>query len=295
MVGVGACVQDAFELVGERASLKNRIWDARTGFSEVDRMLGGIASGDLVLAVAGPGEGKTSLALNVAVNAAKARARVLVFAPQENATRIGLRLLAPEARVPLQKLRRGRISEEDRIRVADAADRLAKLDITVSCEAISTLDSLDDAVRGWHTEGEALVVVDGLDLLAMGFVDGNRWPPDVSSAVLGLKNMALKLLNDKLRLPPDDRLYNVARSGRRPASRLPAVQNGMSSSPAPASGEGSLGGPSDIHHNAPSPGSAVHSRQAISPQSESTSQRFAKKPSSDSIGHVIAATPPPPP
>lgn len=192
LVGVGACVQDAFELVGERASLKNRIWDVRTGFSELDRMLGGIESGDLVLAVAGPGEGKTSLALNVAVNAAKARARVLVFAPQENATRIGLRLLAPEARVPLQKLRRGRISEEDRIRVADAADRLAKLDITVSCEVIPTLDSLSDAVRGWRTKGEALVVVDGLDLLAMGFVDGGRWPPDVSGAALGLKNVALQ-------------------------------------------------------------------------------------------------------
>ena len=97
--------------------------------------------------------------------------------------------------------------------------------------------------------------------------EGRRGRPAIGAEAM------LRVLNDKLRLLPDDCLYNLARRRRRPGSRLLAVQNGTPSW-APASGGGPSGGLSPSHHSAPSPGSAVHSGQAMSEQSESTSQWF---------------------
>ena len=102
-----------------------------TGFKDVDELFHGFRGGDLVILAARPGVGKTSFALNLATNAAKAGAAVAFFSLEMGAEQLVQRILCSEARVNLSKLRSGFIAEGDWGALAEASGKLSQLDMFI--------------------------------------------------------------------------------------------------------------------------------------------------------------------
>lgn len=102
-----------------------------TGFTEVDKLLGGVRGGDLIVLAARPHVGKSAFALNIATNAAKSGAAVVYFSMEMSVYHVKQRILCSEARVSLRRLRRGNLQEDERDAIINAADALSGLELCI--------------------------------------------------------------------------------------------------------------------------------------------------------------------
>lgn len=141
----------------------------RSGFADLDHILGGFTPGQLIVVGARPSMGKTALVLNMALHAATQGVPVLFHTLEMAAGELVKRILAAEAEVWGRTLRAGRVPERDWERISAAIPRLSELPIWIDDNPSATLGS----VRGNITQiaadmGRApgLVVIDYVQLLA---------------------------------------------------------------------------------------------------------------------------------
>ena len=102
-----------YEQIGELALLKGAVSGVTTGFQDLDKLLTGMHSGELILIGARPSMGKTSIAINIASSAARSGKTVAVFSLEMPREQIMMRILCGEARVNMQQVRSGTLSERD--------------------------------------------------------------------------------------------------------------------------------------------------------------------------------------
>ena len=169
----------------------------RTGFVELDTLLGGLKRSDFIVVAARPSFGKTSLVLNIARNAAKAQAaKVAVFSLEMAADQLAQRLLASESEVDSTRLRLGQHTEREEQRVMHALGVLGGLDIYVDDTPIlSVMEMRGKAFRLQKEKGVDLVIVDHLQLIhgpERGRVSDNR-VQEISFISRSLKELAREL------------------------------------------------------------------------------------------------------
>lgn len=134
-----------------------------TGFPSLDRMIGGgLRREDLIVLAGDVGSGKSSLALAIAIRAARAGAPTLVLSGEMSPDRMLERALAMEGGVAIDDLRRGRLEPESRAAVGAAAVRLRGLPLRLQPLAGDRFDEVTDSLD--QVPGRALVVVDSLQL-----------------------------------------------------------------------------------------------------------------------------------
>lgn len=186
----------AFDEITALAEQKNSMAGVPTGFKDVDDLFHGLRGGDLVILAARPGVGKTSFALNLAVNAAKAHSSVAFFSLEMSAGQLVQRILCAEARLSLSKVRSGFIAEGDWTAIAEATNTLSKLDLYIDdSPGLSILEARAKARRELrHAQGKGLIVVDYLQLMQPPQVrrDGNR-AVEVGEISRGLKVLAKEM------------------------------------------------------------------------------------------------------
>ena len=190
-------LDDAFAEITKLAEQKTHMAGVPTGFKDVDDLFHGFRGGDLIILAARPGVGKTSLALNLAVNAAKEGTSVAFFSLEMSASQLVQRILCSEARVNLSKIRGGYIAEADWQVIADASNRLSKLDLYIDdSPGLSILEARAKARRELRNveSGKGLIVVDYLQLMQPPSVrrDGNR-AVEVGEISRGLKILAKEM------------------------------------------------------------------------------------------------------
>ncbi len=165
-----------------------------TGFTDIDKLLGGLQRSDMVILAARPSVGKTSLALSIAHNAAKKyHQRVAFFSLEMSSEQVVQRLIAAETGINAQRLRRGEIEESEWGRfmksTSDLAETLFFIDDTPSLSALE----LRTKARRLHAEvGVDLIVVDYLQLMRGDFRSENR-VQEISSISRALKALAREL------------------------------------------------------------------------------------------------------
>lgn len=187
---------DAFEDLTKLAAQQNHMAGVPTGFKDADDLFHGFRGGDLVILAARPGVGKTSFALNIAVNAAKSGAAVAFFSLEMSAGQLVQRILCAEARVSLSRIRGGFISEGDWGAIADASNTLSKLDLYIDdSPGLSILEARAKARRELrHAVGKGMIIVDYLQLMQppSSRRDGNR-AVEVGEISRGLKVLAKEM------------------------------------------------------------------------------------------------------
>lgn len=139
-----------------------------TGFTELDHKLAGLQKSDLIILAARPSMGKTSLALDIARQAAcQHNKSVGIFSLEMSSQQLVDRLIASESRVDSWKLRTGKVSvDSDFGRIRDALDRLATAPIFIDDTPGNTVSKMRAVARRLKAEhGLDMIIVDYLQLM----------------------------------------------------------------------------------------------------------------------------------
>lgn len=165
-----------------------------TGLADLDKLLGGLQRSDMVIIAGRPGMGKTSLALSVALQAARRhRKRVAMFSLEMSDEQLVQRLISAETGIDSQRLRLGRIQEDEWPTFMQATDLLANTDIFIDdTPAISVLELRTKARRLHAEHGLDLLIVDYLQLMRGDMRSENR-QQEISFISRSLKALAREL------------------------------------------------------------------------------------------------------
>ncbi|HEU5395000.1 MAG TPA: replicative DNA helicase, partial [Candidatus Methylomirabilis sp.] len=161
-------LKGTFEHIERLYERQAHITGVPTGFSRLDELTSGLQPADLIIVAGRPSMGKTSFALNVAANAAKAEPSisVAVFSLEMAKEQLVQRMLCTEARVDSHRLRTGKLGPRDWPELTKAAGRLSEMPIYIDdTPAITTLEIRAKA-RRLKAEGQlGLIIVDYLQLI----------------------------------------------------------------------------------------------------------------------------------
>lgn len=166
-----------------------------SGFTKLDKLLGGFQKSDLIILAARPSVGKTSLALNFALNAARRHKKVVGFFSLEmSAEQLVQRLLAVETGINQQRLRQGEIEDHEWQMLMEAAGVLSETMLFIDdTPAVSALELRTKARRLQAEHGLDLVIVDYLQLMrGEGGRNENR-VQEISYISRSLKSLAREL------------------------------------------------------------------------------------------------------
>jgi len=138
-----------------------------TGFVDLDAALGRLQRGDLFILAARPSLGKSTLAMNIARNAAEQGAVVAVFSLEMSREQLALRLLSAEAEVDSHLLRLGLLGEAATQRMMTSIGALSDLAIYMDDSPAQTMLDMRAKVRRLHTDrGVDMIILDYLQLIA---------------------------------------------------------------------------------------------------------------------------------
>ena len=199
MVTINVVLQEVMERLAElTAAGGNTLPGLTTGLSAIDGKINGLNKSDLLLLAARPGMGKTSLALNIALNAAKASGKtVAVFSLEMSRDQLVTRLIASEGLIENTRLVTGNLRESDWQKIAEAASTLSRLDIRIDDNPLLTVADMNAKCRRLDNLG--LVVIDYLQLMTSaggkGYSGENR-----QQAVSDISRM-LKIMAKELQVP----------------------------------------------------------------------------------------------
>ena len=199
MVTVSMVLQDVMNHLAElTASGGKTLPGLSTGLSAVDAKINGLNKSDLLLLAARPGMGKTSMALNVALSAAKESGKtVAIFSLEMSREQLVTRLIASEGLVENTRLLTGNLRESDWQRIAEAASSLSRMDIRIDDNPLLTVADMNAKCR--RLENLGLVVIDYLQLMTSaggkGYSGENR-----QQAVSDISRM-LKIMAKELQVP----------------------------------------------------------------------------------------------
>ena len=199
MVTVGMVLGDVMSQLAELSANGGRtVPGLSTGLSAVDAKINGMNKSDLLLLAARPGMGKTSMALNVALSAARESGKtVAIFSLEMSKEQLVTRLIASEGLVENQRLITGNLRESDWQRIAEAASALSRMDIRIDDNPLLTVADMNAKCR--RLENLGLVVIDYLQLMTSaggkGYSGENR-----QQAVSDISRM-LKIMAKELQVP----------------------------------------------------------------------------------------------
>ena len=183
-----------FEKIEQLVKNHGRIEGVPTGYTELDELLTGLHPGELVLVAGRPAMGKTSIGMNFIENAAiRAGKKAAVFSLEMPAEQLAMRMLCTEARVDMQRVRRGMIEDDEWARLSDALISIGPASIYVDCTPGITVPEVRSKARRLQLEhGLDVIMIDYLSLMTATGKTGSR-QEEVSQISRTLKGMALEL------------------------------------------------------------------------------------------------------
>jgi replicative DNA helicase len=166
-----------------------------TGFSDLDRLLGGLQPSDLIIIAARPGVGKTSLALSIASNAAlKNNAVVAVFTLEMSADQVVQRMISANTGIDAQRLRLGRIEDLEWEQFTRMSGVLSETAIFIDDTPSPSPMEIRAKARRLAAEYDLdLIIVDYLQLMQGGDRRSENRVQEISYISRALKGLAREL------------------------------------------------------------------------------------------------------
>ena len=189
-------IYKAQENLEKLCNQKGEITGLATGFYEIDKLTSGLHENELIIVAARPAMGKTAFALNIATNVAKSTDKaVAIFNLEMNAEQLVTRMFSSLGQVDGNKIRSGRLDNNDWAKLSEGISRLADTNIYIDDTPGVSIGEIRSKCRrlAASKEGLALVVIDYLQLISgSNKYTGNR-QQEVSEISRSLKTMALEL------------------------------------------------------------------------------------------------------
>lgn len=192
----GGTLTNVLRQISELAENKGKMRGLPTGYKDFDAITAGLQKGALILLAARPGVGKTSFAMNMAINSAVNEGKkVAIFSLEMSREELMQRALASLAKVNLGHVLRGTMDSEEWKRIWTAEKKLAQSSVYVDDSSMITPFEIISKCRKLKmTEGLDLIVVDYLQLMTMGKSNRESRTQEVSDLTRTLK-IAAKELN----------------------------------------------------------------------------------------------------
>jgi replicative DNA helicase len=195
-VALGSILTDAFDRLDEIHKNAGALRGIPTGFTDLDKMLGGLQRSDLVILAARPSMGKTGLALDIARNVAvHAKIPTAIVSLEMSKDQLGDRLLCAEAGVDLWKMRTGKLqNDEDFANIGRAMGELAEAPLYIDDSASATIMEIRTKARRLQLEhGIGLLVIDYLQLMEGRGRNSDNRVQEIAEISRGLKSIAREL------------------------------------------------------------------------------------------------------
>lgn len=194
LLPISQVLSDYYDRIDELARRPEEIFGVPTGFVDLDRMLAGLQPSDLLIIAGRPGQGKTGFLLSVAKNAALLhKKRVAIFSLEMSNEQVVQRLLAQETGIDSQRMRTGKLSEDEWPLLTHAIEVLGDTHIYLDDTPAITPLQLRTKCRRLHMEfGLDLVILDYLQLMGGDVRNENR-VQEVSYISRNLKVLAREL------------------------------------------------------------------------------------------------------
>ncbi len=196
-VALNTSIEDAIQEMEMAQNRGGELTGIATGFAELDQMTHGLHGGQLVILAARPAMGKSTLALDIARNAAITQGKSTIFFSLEmGRAEIAMRLLSAESSTSLQSMRKGMLAEKDWSKIAATRGKINDAPLFIDDSPNMTLVEIRAKCRRLAQQTDLkMVVIDYLQLLTSGKKVESR-QQEVSEF-----SRALKLLAKELGVP----------------------------------------------------------------------------------------------
>ena len=185
---------DTFLKIEQLVKNHGRIEGVPTGYAELDDLLTGLHPGELVLIAGRPAMGKTSIGMNIVENAAiRAGKKAAVFSLEMPAEQLAMRMMCTEARVDMQRVRRGQLADDEWERLAEVLVSIGPASIYIDTTPGITVPEVRSKSRRLQLEhGLDLIMIDYLSLMSATGRNNSR-QEEVSQISRTLKGLAIEL------------------------------------------------------------------------------------------------------
>ncbi len=195
---ISEIVQKVYDELSTMAEQGEKLPGLSTGLIDLDERILGLNDGELVLVASRPGMGKTSIALNIALNAAKSSGKaVAIFSLEMSREQLAIRLLSGESFVDTQKLLKGSLSAEEWRRIVGAASAISGTNILIDDNP--TLSVADMNAQCRRVKNLGLIVIDYLQLMQSAGGRGNSG--ENRQQVVADMSRMLKIMAKELSVP----------------------------------------------------------------------------------------------
>jgi len=194
-IAIDDLLGQAFERIDELHKKGGKLRGLSTGFHDLDSLLAGLQKSDLVILAARPSVGKTSLALDIARQAAIINKEgVGVFSLEMSKEQLVDRMLCAQADINLWKMRTGNLADNDFPKINEAMSQMYEAPIYIDDTAnVSVMEIRAKARRLQMEKGLGLIVIDYLQLMEGRGKYGDNRVQEISEISRGLKGIAREL------------------------------------------------------------------------------------------------------
>jgi len=174
---------------------KSSITGVPTGFTDLDDMTSGLQPSDLVIIAGRPSMGKTSLAMNIAENAAVGnKIPVAVFSMEMPGTQLALRMMASLGRINAHRVRTGKLDDDDWPRLTSAVSLLNEAPIFIDdTPSLTPMELRARSRRLKREHGLGLIIIDYLQLMQSTERTEENRATEISNITRALKGLAKEL------------------------------------------------------------------------------------------------------
>jgi replicative DNA helicase len=206
-------VMEAIEQIEKLYETRGSVTGLPTGFIELDRMTSGLHAAEMIVIAARPSMGKTALAMNIAEHVAMEIGKaVAVFSLEMSSQQLVQRILCSRAKVDLQRVRNGFLSERDFPNLTAAASQVAAAKMFIDDTAGLSITELRAKARRLKSQQDIqLIVIDYLQLLR----SMSRRAQDNRKLEISEISAGIKALAKELNLP----IIVIAQLNRQPDTR----------------------------------------------------------------------------
>ncbi len=193
-IGLRKILPGVIDRLDELSHSDGDITGVATGFQKFDALTAGLHGGELIIIAGRPSMGKTTLAMNIAENAAIAgKVPTAIFSMEMSAEQLAFRMIGSIGRVNQSNLRTGRFSDEDWTRINSAVALMSQAPIFIDdTPALSPTEIRARSRRLKREHGLGLIVVDYLQLMGISGTRENR-ATEISEISRALKALAKEL------------------------------------------------------------------------------------------------------
>ena len=200
LVKFDSAMRQTIEMASAAYKNEEGIVGVPTGLRDLDDKLGGLHQSDLVIIAGRPSMGKTSLATNIAFNAAQKlqdsgkKSSIAFFSLEMSSEQLSTRIISEQARISSNDIRRGRISDEQFDKFLETSKNIADLPLFIDeTPAISIAAMSNRARRIKRQHGLDMIVVDYIQLMRGTTFNKDGRVQEISQITQGLKAIAKEL------------------------------------------------------------------------------------------------------